>query len=259
MTEKNEQTPSGAVSGNCDVHGPFETIKFGEMAWGRCPSCEKKRLEEAQAKFQVEQDALAAKQWAETLERSGIPVRFESKTIDSFTAENDAQRNVQDFARDFAEMFESRKTMVGRCVIFGGKPGSGKTHLACGIAMKIMADYKRTALFIPVLRAIRSIKDSWRKDSDLSEADAVRRLVQPDLLILDEIGVQFGSETEKILLFDVINARYEQRKSTLFVTNLGADECKDWLGERVFDRLREDGGRFLPFGWDSYRAKAVAA
>jgi len=102
---------------------------------------------------------------------------------------------------------------------------------------------------------IRTVRDTWRRDSDASEIEAIRTFSAPDLLILDEVGIQAGSENERQILFDVLNERYETRKSTLLLTNLSVGECKHYLGERVFDRMREDGGEFVAFDWDSYRGK----
>jgi DNA replication protein DnaC len=65
--------------------------------------------------------------------------------------------------------------------------------------------------------------------------------------------VQFGSDTEKLLLFDILNERYERRRPTILMSNLPRDEVSSYLGERVFDRLREDGGEFISFTWESYR------
>jgi DNA replication protein DnaC len=76
-----------------------------------------------------------------------------------------------------------------------------------------------------------------------------------DLLILDEIGVQFGSETERNLLFDVLNERYEDCKPTLLLSNLPKQDVAKYLGERVMDRLREDGGRVVVFDWESHRGR----
>ncbi len=81
----------------------------------------------------------------------------------------------------------------------------------------------------------------------------------PDLLILDEVGVQFGSDTEKLILFDVLNERYERRRPTILMTNLTLEEVADFLGDRIIDRLREDGGEFIPFDWESHRGKGGAA
>ena len=36
----------------------------------------------------------------------------------------------------------------------------------------------------------------------------------------------------------------------------GNPALTEFLGERVMDRLREDGGRVIPFSWESYRGKA---
>ncbi|VFR32492.1 DNA replication protein DnaC [plant metagenome] len=104
---------------------------------------------------------------------------------------------------------------------------------------------------------MRSIKDTYRRDSKENEADAIARLVEPDLLVLDEVGVQFGSETEKMYLFEIINGRYEALKPTIVISNLAKDALTEYLGERVVDRLREGGGRMVIFDWPSYRRSAA--
>ena len=116
----------------------------------------------------------------------------------------------------------------------------------------------RTVLFTTVMRAIRRVKDTWSRESRESETQAIAALVFPDLLILDEIGVQFGSDTERLILFDVLNERYEKRRPTLLLSNLNIDEVKAYLGERVFDRLREDGGEAIVFDWASWRGRIAA-
>lgn len=72
------------------------------------------------------------------------------------------------------------------------------------------------------------------------------------------MGVQFGSDFERNTMFDVLNERYERRKPTLFLSNLTKAEVTEFLGERVMDRLREDGGQVIPFTWESYRKKVAA-
>jgi DNA replication protein DnaC len=111
----------------------------------------------------------------------------------------------------------------------------------------------RTVLFTTVMRALRRVKDTWGRDSRESQSEAIAALGFPDLLILDEVGVQFGSDAEKLLLFDILNERYERRRPTILMSNLPLDEVSAYLGERVFDRLREDGGEFISFTWESYR------
>lgn len=78
-----------------------------------------------------------------------------------------------------------------------------------------------------------------------------------DLLILDEVGVQFGTDYEKVIITDIINRRYNDMRPTIILSNLDELELCDYLGARVMDRMFEGGGGVIAFGWDSYRAKVA--
>ena len=65
--------------------------------------------------------------------------------------------------------------------------------------------------------------------------------------------MQFGSEFEKQILFDVLNERYEKLKPSILLSNIPREQLGEYLGERVTDRLRENGGKMIPFDWDSHR------
>lgn len=246
-------------SGVCSTHGEFESINISGDTWSGCPECaddaEKKEHKERQERLKIEYEEREARdrrdEWHSKLKRCGIPERFKERTLDSFIASSDKQRDALEFANDYALNFSKTP---GRCAMFVGTPGTGKTHLSVGVGLHLMRE-GRPVLFCTAIRALRRIKASWGKGAEETEIEAVASLVFPHLLILDEVGVQFGSEAEKILLFDVMNERYESRKSTILISNLTIPEVKEYLGERIFDRMREDGGRFLSFDWESYRGK----
>ena len=50
---------------------------------------------------------------------------------------------------------------------------------------------------------------------------------------------------------------YYERLPTVIVSNLSPEEIKAVLGDRVIDRLREDGGLVVSLRWDSHRGGAV--
>lgn len=237
----------------CEKHGAFVSRNFIGRIWSKCPSCNAQAEIEARAKEDAAARAYKVAAWQKQIGESGIPERFQNRTLNTFKAENDGQRYALSFARSFADSLEAGPK-TGRGAIFLGLPGTGKTHLAVGVGMQLMKK-GHPVLFSTVMRAIRRIKDTWSRGSDESESQAVAALVFPDLLILDEVGVQFGTETEKNLLFDVLNERYERRKSTLLLSNLPLDQVRAYLGERVFDRMREDGGEVVTFAWESQRSK----
>ena len=244
---------------SCETHGPFKAESLFAGFWSRCPACEDDQtavLDEA-ARIRAETVAIrqreaAALKWMARMEAAGVPDRFRSKTLDSFIARTPPQVAALDFSRTYVEDFDDVLSR-GRGAVFFGKPGTGKTHLAVGIGMAVMRDRQKSFLFTTVMRAVRRIKDSWAKGAPESEGQAVRAFTQPDLLVLDEVGIQFGSEFEKNLIFDILNERYERRRPTLLISNLVIGEVEAYLGERVMDRLREDGGRAIPFNWESQR------
>ena len=240
-------------STSCDKHGDFESRNFIGRVWSKCPACTSENAAIETAREEAKARAAKLQAWQRQIGESGIPERFHTRTLNTFKAENDGQRHALQFATSFADGFEARKK-TGRGAIFLGLPGTGKTHLAVGIGMQLMK-LGRPVLFSTVMRAIRRIKDTWSRGSEESESQAVAALVFPDLLILDEVGIQFGTETEKNLLFDVLNERYERRKATLLLSNLLLDQVRAYLGDRVFDRMREDGGDVVTCGWESQRAR----
>lgn len=242
---------------HCDKHGDYKALCHLANIWTHCPSCEaalKRLKDEADA---AEMARKRAAQWQARLGHSGIPARFQDRTLDRFEASCPGRAAALEFAKDYACNFE-QVLKTGRGAIFIGRPGTGKTHLACGIGQHVMAANHARVLFLTVQRAIRSIKDTWAKGAEQSESQAIAALVEPDLLILDEVGVQFGSDFERNTMFDVLNERYELRKPTIFLSNLTKPELATFLGERVMDRLREDGGRVIPFTWESHRGKVAA-
>jgi len=239
---------------DCEVHGQYISKNYFGQIWGKCPDCSKQeaeaRIEREKAEGEAQKKERAIKLWAAKIGHAQIPERFRDRTLNSYIAKNPGQETALAFAQDYANNFEEI-CKTGRSVIFVGKPGTGKTHLAIGIALQIMV--RHTVLFTTVQRAIRRVKDTWTKGSEESETDAINAIAFPDLLIMDEVGVQFGSEFERQIMFDVLNERYEKRKPSILLSNIPPSELGTYLGDRVTDRLREDGGKMIAFDWESYR------
>lgn len=246
---------------SCEQHGTFEaksyTILGRSMPWSTCPACAAEEAARQKAADEAKAREARLRAWQRKIGQSGIPERFHDRTLDTFVATADKQRRALAFAQVYATEFD-KVLQTGRSALFVGMPGTGKTHLACGIGLHVMREQNRTVLFTTVMRAIRRVKDSWSRDSRETESQAIETLVAPDLLILDEVGVQFGSDFERNILFDVLNERYEKRRPTILMSNLAVADVTTYLGERIIDRIREDGGALLVFDWESHRAKGAA-
>lgn len=239
----------------CATHGNFEAKCHMRNIWTKCPTCAAERKVAAEGHEAAMAKTADMERWQARLGTAGIPDRFKNRTLAIYKAATSQQQKALSFAQQYADEFDS-VLQSGRGALFVGKPGTGKTHLAIGVALEVMARWNGAALFTTVMRALRRVKDTWARGSEESETRAIEALVFPDLLILDEVGVQFGSDTEKMILFDILNERYERCKPSILLSNLTKDEVRGYLGERIFDRMREDGGKVLVFDWESYRGQA---
>jgi len=240
----------------CAEHGEFTSKGFtlGKTTrWMGCPTCSK-RAQDAAAAEQAEKDAADAQRRLEArLDRCGIPLRYRAKDFASFIADTADKERALTTAMEFAHNFEQHRGK-GTVVVFSGMPGTGKSHLAIAIAQSIMA--RRTALYTSAIDAVRMIRDTWRRNSDKTETEVLNTLAGVDLLIMDEVGVQYGTEAEQVSLFDIIDKRYRDLMPTILLTNQGKAGLKTFLGDRSFDRLRE-GGIWIPFDWASQRGSAA--
>jgi DNA replication protein DnaC len=108
-------------------------------------------------------------------------------------------------------------------------------------------------IYTQAIELVRAIRDTWRPHSIKSETEVINSYRNAGLLIVDEIGVQFGAEAEKNQMFDVLDGRYREMRPTLIISNLNEKGLQDCLGSRVFDRLMEIGSVVVTFNWGSYR------
>lgn len=252
------EQPLETVDAICAEHGPYQarvlTLFSGSKPiTTRCPICTADARAAEDARAEREKTAARECRVAEVAYRSNIPARFAGRGFADYRATEPGQRMALGACRAFVDAWPDRLTDGASLVLTGG-PGTGKTHLACAVGMALIHKHLASVKFGTVSTVLRFIKDTYRKDSERSEQDAIDALTAPDLLILDEVGVQVGSEHEKMLMFEVLNARYQECRPTILISNLSAADLEDFLGQRIMDRYRECGA-VLAFNWQSHRGR----
>lgn len=110
-----------------------------------------------------------------------------------------------------------------------GTVGTGKTHLATAIGNHVIRRLGMTALYLTASSASRHVKACFGSDSPHTEVQAYAMFESPDLLILDEVGVQNVTEFERTVMFELINSRYEAMKPTIVISNRGKDELPTYM------------------------------
>ncbi len=252
----------------CDKHElEYEefAMKLGPLETATpCPECEKelqairaKEEQELRATENVERNRqIKESRINRLLSGSLIPPRYLTRTFDNYRADSEGQKRalkaVQSYAEDFSEHSKS-----GAGIVMAGKPGTGKTHLACALANDLINRLQKNPVFIPASKMIRKIRETYRRDSERTEQEMINLFRDADLLIIDEVGIQRGTEAEEHLLFEIINERNSYFNPTILISNLNAADIKTYIGERAMDRMREGGGKFISFDWESYRGQVA--
>jgi DNA replication protein DnaC len=251
--------PLGDRDAMCAEHGPYLSAGVRYMGrrevWTPCPPCEEARIAQERQK-EAQAKAERARQHLEYLiGEAAIPPRFIGRSLDNFDAKTDAQKAALRVAQEFVKNFESNYRR-GSSLIFSGLPGTGKSHLATAILQALLPNH--CGLYTTCMNVIRSVRGTWRKDSERSETQVLDAYASVPLLVLDEIGVQYGTDGEQTILFDVLDRRYREMKPSIFLTNQNQKGFVDFVGERTYDRLRETS-TWVAFDWASYRPQARAA
>ena len=164
---------------------------------------------------------------------------------------------------DFTFRSDLKRQMLGRflgpelvsdnrSLILEGPPGTGKTHLCVSIAFKAIQN-GFTARFTTAAALINELKVAH----DLNAA--LKPYIQPNVLVIDEMGYLGYGLGAADVLFQVVDHRYQQRKPILFTTN---KPLRQWgrvlhdeeLARAIIDRTLHYG-EYLKFSGSSYRLK----
>lgn len=194
--------------------------------------------------------AVKSEKRIELLKRRGVGKRYLTNSFDNYVIETPEQQNALDKTRELCHSIITNNKPSN--LIMVGGVGTGKTHLANSAIIEL-TDNGHWCARVNMIDMIRKLKSTWSKDSEETEEEILDNLINMELLVIDEVGIQFNSDTEKMFIFDVINGRYDECLPTVIISNLDIGGVKEIMGERCIDRLREDGGKVVAFNWGSHR------
>ncbi len=189
------------------------------------------------------------------MDRSGISEQLKAATFENYRVTNLGQQTALEFAMSYAANFTNCQPSN---FIFYGLSGTGKNHLASAIANALMARMI-TVLVIPVSALISEINSTYNAQATRTDMDVINDFVKPDLLIIDEIGMQRDTDNERLQLTTIIDKRTTSFKPTGLLTNEDLNAIRKFIGVRAEDRLHEAGCPAVQFTWGSYRRSGNAA
>ncbi len=157
-------------------------------------------------------------------------------------------------ARLIQELSGCEYVQKARNVIFLGKSGAGKTHLATSLGIEACKNSIRTRFVTGCGLANELIEARDEK----SLGRIIKRYASYGLLIIDELGyVPFSKEGAQ-LIFQVLAERHE-RKPVIITTNMGFGDWTQIFGDvsmtaALLDRVTHKA-HVINCNWESFRLK----
>ena len=153
-----------------------------------------------------------------------------------------------------AQAFAQRDVSYHILTIFG-RNGSGKTHLLEAIGKKMLEDgYLVRYEYVPAL--LDNLRATYDDDAEVKFPEQWALYGRAQVLLLDDLGAEKGSEWAIEKLTSLVSERYRTGGMLVVATNLTFDQAAESLGYRLADRLWDDRTgkvRSVSITADSYR------
>lgn len=151
-----------------------------------------------------------------------------------------AMTNILQLCRQFADAFPD----VSSNLLFQGRPGLGKTYLSACIAREI-AEKGCSVCYDSAAAAFEAFEQQrFARDPDTAEEAArrVKRMLDCDLMILDDLGTEMVTSLTTSALYTLLNTRLTRKRPIIISTNLTDEQLQQTYTPQIYSRLK---GEFL--------------
>lgn len=205
--------------------------------------------------FARECECVPAKRLDGQLRRALLPERYRKITIADYETKNvDASlRAAAHKAKRYVE--EYLPGQPNRGLLFVGDVGVGKTHLAVAILRELVTKKGVTGSFYDFRELLTKVKTTYQPGSAVGELAVLGPVMSAELVVLDELGAAKLTDWVFDIIEHVINARYNDGKTTIITTNysnavaepsgneyaraLTQETLRDRIGARMHSRLQQ--------------------
>lgn len=157
--------------------------------------------------------------------------------------------------RTFAECkkYAAEFSAASPSLLLTGGTGLGKTHLSLAIASAAV-EKGADVVYVPFHVLIGRLETARFSRGGGEYRDLLDAALGCGLLILDDVGSEFGTAFSSAVLYDLVNTRHFSSLPTIISTNLDLRELQQRYTERVASRL-VGWYKILPFVGEDIRLK----
>lgn len=162
---------------------------------------------------------------------------------------------------------EVKKNNIGLYIY--GDNSSGKTFITACLCNELLwqSEYNR-CIYTNLATILNEIRASYDGDG-MGEVEILNRLSHYDFAFIDDLGKEFigreynasSSKWAEEKLFEILNARYNSFKPTIFSSNYSIAELQSVLGldKAIVERINEMSTRVIKLEGDDFRESARVA
>lgn len=179
--------------------------------------------------------------------QSAVPSTYEWKFLEDFKEMKDDREQAHEadelkrMVWSLVETYQHGGTPK-QGVLFWGQPGNGKTLLSCILLNELMFRCAMPGKFLKLsLEYFEKLRSTYNEESDRygQTWNILEEMNTAPCLVIDDFGVQRNTEWEQVMLYNLVDARYEHERLTVVTTNKPFEEIKELQGGRIYSRLLE--------------------
>jgi DNA replication protein DnaC len=185
---------------------------------------------------------------------SGVDKKYQWRFIADFKSVSKLAADAKSAAYDIVKNYPN----VKKGLYLWGNPGTGKTLLASMILTELIIHHVVEGNFIKISRTFfNRLKATFVEGSDTygESARIEQEMSDVDVLVVDDFGVQRDSPWEQETLYNLVDARYEAEKFTIFTSNNNPLKALQELSQgRILSRIKEMS-RIMELSGEDFRNK----
>ncbi len=147
-----------------------------------------------------------------------IPKRYEHCELSNFDSEGQFSHLAH--AHFAAEQFVKEYPVDDKTgLLLIGNAGSGKTHLAVGIAKALIRQKGIECVFYDYADLLKQIQESYNPSVQTTELGLLRPVFETEVLVLDDLGSVRPTDWRWDTVRLILNTRYNDSRTTIITTN----------------------------------------
>jgi DNA replication protein DnaC len=171
--------------------------------------------------------------------KSYIEKKYKWKRFPDYKPLNNLSNEAKNRAYEIVRKFPN----VKKGLFLWGNPGTGKTLLATIILSELIIKHELNGKFLKISRNyFNMLKSTFSDNSPMygKSKDIEVELINLDVLVIDDFGVQRDSAWEQETLYNLLDGRYEAEKFTIITSNINPfKSLKDLSQGRILSRIKE--------------------